>query len=520
MRLDNGFKFYISDADIMKAAGSKSKAMKVMGIASTNDRDSDGEMLDVNGMDLSGLKWINWNHKGSEDAGAVIGEITKAQILNNKSLYVEGTLFPEVDMATHVYKLMKGLKRSERGNKLSWSVEGNVVERDPFDKLKVIKSEITSIALCPTPVNGNTWADLLEKGYTKTSLKDKAMTVEENQHITKESVEGEVDTEEDKDKNKKSSIKKMTKSQELSSIYEYLYSLNDKTHHSVISATHKIIKSMNPEGPITDEQIEKAMKILDLAKSKHEDIENHDFEKAKKMCKSFIEEEGYEGEEMEEGGDAMKKAASFLKGAGYDEDTAHKAYKAVVQSMGVSSKTQGGDSSKINKSNDSSPLERIAKSITTFHSQTQERSSRLEKLIKSQNDTIKGQGEKLEKFTEIIEGQQKLMKSQETFITEMQERLGKIEKTSKPQKSIVKSFGNRFNNEDGIQDRGGQKTYSLSDKDSRRELINDLSNRSGLSKGKIVDQDLANIASEIEISKSLSPDSLKRIEREGIGVIK
>jgi len=107
---DNKFKFFLP-ADIEKATSDKGvEVMKVKGIASTANTDSQNEALSPSGMDLKDFKWINWNHHGSKDPSTIIGEPTKAEVTKSNELYIEGVLYPEVPMAKTVWGLMKALK--------------------------------------------------------------------------------------------------------------------------------------------------------------------------------------------------------------------------------------------------------------------------------------------------------------------------------------------------------------------------------------------------------------------------
>jgi hypothetical protein len=87
------------------------KVMRVKGIASTADVDSDGEILEPSGYDLSRLTTsghINWNHLAKNDPSKIIGEPDVAKIVNNK-LYIEGVLYKGHDLAESVWKYAETL---------------------------------------------------------------------------------------------------------------------------------------------------------------------------------------------------------------------------------------------------------------------------------------------------------------------------------------------------------------------------------------------------------------------------
>ena len=118
------------------------KAAKVLHLNLKNglnyyiDRDSDDEILDPSGFDLSYFMkngFINWHHQTNNSPESIIGEPTVARI-TDKGLYVEGTLYNNSRVAKEVYELAKGLESSNSNRRLGFSIEGKVLERDLMDK--------------------------------------------------------------------------------------------------------------------------------------------------------------------------------------------------------------------------------------------------------------------------------------------------------------------------------------------------------------------------------------------------
>lgn len=167
-RNNDNFKFFVP-LEIEKAKDEQGKeVMKIAGIASTADRDSDGEVLDPSGFDLSYFMsngFINWHHQAKDKPEAIIGEPTKAEI-RKEGLYVEGFLYPESKLAREVYELAKGLEKSSSNRRLGFSIEGKVVERDLMDERFVKKAKITGLAVTPTPKNASTIVDILKGEFT------------------------------------------------------------------------------------------------------------------------------------------------------------------------------------------------------------------------------------------------------------------------------------------------------------------------------------------------------------------
>lgn len=178
--MNDNFKFFVP-IEIEKA---KDKAgvdvMKISGIASTTDRDSDGEVLDPAGFDLSYFLsngFINWHHQSKDKPEAIIGEPTKAEI-RPEGMYVEGILYPESKLAKQVYELAKGLEKSSGTRRLGFSIEGKVIERDKLDERYVKKAKITGLAVTPTPKNASTLVDIMKGNFNELDSEDAELTPE------------------------------------------------------------------------------------------------------------------------------------------------------------------------------------------------------------------------------------------------------------------------------------------------------------------------------------------------------
>ena len=170
--LNNDFKFWLPFDSIEKAkaeegnprADENGEVMKIEGLASTNSEDSDGEFLDYNGFQLDEFSFINWNHnKNPED---YIGEPVDWQIKPGQGLWIKGELYPDQRKAVDAWNLGKALTKSKRGNKLGFSIEGSVLQRDPSNPKKILKAKVTAVAVCPHPKNGDTFVDFITKGQT------------------------------------------------------------------------------------------------------------------------------------------------------------------------------------------------------------------------------------------------------------------------------------------------------------------------------------------------------------------
>lgn len=167
--MKNNFKFYIpiDTGDLIKSAEKAIKTntpMRVKGVASTMDKDSDDETLDPDGFDVSYLLdsgFINWHHQSKTDPEAIIGEPIKA-FVKNKQLHIEGELYPWSTKAVSVFNLAKSLAKTGSKRQLGWSIEGQATERDLLNQKFVKKARITGIAITPMPKNASTFVDIVK----------------------------------------------------------------------------------------------------------------------------------------------------------------------------------------------------------------------------------------------------------------------------------------------------------------------------------------------------------------------
>ena len=134
--MDNTFKFFVP-LELSKAKDAQgNEVMKIGGIASTPERDTDGEYLDPKGFDVSYFKnqgFFNWHHMAKSDPSAIIGEPTKAE--NRKEgLYVEGILYNDSAIAKSVYDTAQMLQNNSQNRRLGFSIEGKALKRKSDDK--------------------------------------------------------------------------------------------------------------------------------------------------------------------------------------------------------------------------------------------------------------------------------------------------------------------------------------------------------------------------------------------------
>lgn len=375
---NNNFRFFVPFTDIYKAVDEEgntkvdkdgNEIMEIEGLASTNTEDSDGEYLDYNGFILDDFNFINWNH--NKTPGAYIGEPVDWHIKPNEGLWIKGKLFPDQPMAKEAWQLGKALENSERGNKLGFSIEGSVLQRDPANAKKILKAKVNAVAVCPHPKNGDTFVDFITKGHTSNEewqyeeIKDtqkseennitnkynedanggnerylidivddngRRIMVDDNYHISivdkAFSAEGasqggittmeHIDGEEIKDKDKKKKNKKLAKSK--NEVYDYIFNQFPDLKIEKAKSLYKLVNSMSnkDEGNLTEEEIQKAFEnIKALANNSSEDIaEKGGHSSVAYQDQNNMDRHKTEGDSPSDGGqvtDLMNKAIDSIK---------------------------------------------------------------------------------------------------------------------------------------------------------------------------------------------------------------
>lgn len=156
------FNFFTPVTDFRKAKKDGKDVYYFRGLASDASEDADGETLDPSIFDFSDFKYVNWDH--GKSPGDIIGEKTKHWV-DKDGVGVEGLIYSQLPKGKETIDLMQALEKSPNGNQLGISVEGQVLQRNIVTNVP-IKAKITSMALCPFPKNGNTWAQLIKKSFS------------------------------------------------------------------------------------------------------------------------------------------------------------------------------------------------------------------------------------------------------------------------------------------------------------------------------------------------------------------
>jgi len=167
------FNFFVGadTIDIEKAKKGKDgypKELIIKGIASTNDIDSDGEVLEPSGYVLDRfLKsgYLNLEHRSKDDFSYIVGEPIGAEVRDNK-LHIKGKLYKSNPKARSIYDTINMLKAEGSQRKIGFSIEGKALQRDPTNPKRITKALLTNCAITQAAKNQNTWAEIV-KGEQK-----------------------------------------------------------------------------------------------------------------------------------------------------------------------------------------------------------------------------------------------------------------------------------------------------------------------------------------------------------------
>ena len=273
--------------------------MRLGGIASTADEDSDGEYLDPKGFDIKPLLksgMVNWHHQAKTSPATIVGEPHKAEI-RKEGLYIETDLYPSSQIARDIWDLAKTLDHDSKTRRLGYSIEGRVLKRKSDDKnspdyKKITKAIITGVAITHMPKNPKTFANII-KGDIENDFEDN--NEEDNSEEKKETknldtTKGRALIKEDVDK--KIKVVTFSKSEIMDCLFKDIPGIDIEKAEDIYLLISKI-SNMAKKKKIDEEDIQKAYEALGIPS---------DIEKAQKTAEgaSEQEEETEDGDEKEE----------------------------------------------------------------------------------------------------------------------------------------------------------------------------------------------------------------------------
>lgn len=401
-KIENKFKFWCpiekaQETIINPTTGEE--VMRLGGIASTSDEDSDGEFLDPKGFDIKPLLesgMVNWHHQAKGQPATIIGEPTKAEI-RPEGLYIETELYPSSKIACDVWELAETLEKDSKTRRLGYSIEGKVVKRKSNDKTspdykKIIKAVITGVAVTHQPKNPQTFANII-KGEIDGDFEDeeeKALDTENGKALKKESVE------------KKVKNQTFSKAEVIERLFKDIPGISIEKAEKIHSLILKIASMKGKKTKVTDEDISKAYEALgldvepiDIEKGEGydangEETEKEPIKKAKSKTKAEDEtddvgDDGTEEEDDEEEDDVEEANKGKMKKGGDDVNRFDRIEKAIVTSHQINSKYIKA-------------LGVMVKDVAQKATAIMGENADLKELVKAQEDTISVMSEKLEAF--------------------------------------------------------------------------------------------------------------------------
>lgn len=150
------FSFWVP-AEVMRKGEDPEGKRWIQGIASTDNLDLQGEIVDQDGIDFSYfLKYGYFNNDHKPGFENKVGQPTECKV-TQKGLWVKGFLLKKHQVADSIWELLTSLKESNSSRKVGFSIQGKVLRRNGN---KIAKCWIQDIAITPSPVNPTTWAEV------------------------------------------------------------------------------------------------------------------------------------------------------------------------------------------------------------------------------------------------------------------------------------------------------------------------------------------------------------------------
>lgn len=151
------FHFFMPVESISKA--DKDGKRWIQGIASTFDKDLQGERVIQNGIDYAYfLKhgYINDDHK--EGPEHKVGEPVECRI-TKAGLWLKAFLYKGKDRSDYWWEHITALKGNDSKRKVGFSIQGKILRREGTT---ISKCWLQDVAITASPVNTNTWTEIVK----------------------------------------------------------------------------------------------------------------------------------------------------------------------------------------------------------------------------------------------------------------------------------------------------------------------------------------------------------------------
>ena len=134
------------------------------GIVSTDTCDFDGEVIEQDGIDWAYFEQrglLNYNH-----TNLTVGEPISITRKGGCTL-LQGALYLHVAEGKRIYETAQGMRKSNAKRTYGFSIEGEVLARDPLDEKRITKCRIMNVSVCEHPKNPETAMVTLQKAAVR-----------------------------------------------------------------------------------------------------------------------------------------------------------------------------------------------------------------------------------------------------------------------------------------------------------------------------------------------------------------
>jgi hypothetical protein len=518
--MSNKFKFY-TPVEIKKSKDDKGKdIMKIGGIASTKDEDSDGEFLDPNGFildDFLKVGFVNWHHQAKNKPKTIVGEPSLAEIRPD-GLYVECDLYPSSEIAKEIYETAQILEKDSKTRRLGFSIEGEVIERGSEDEthpdfLIVKKANITGLAITHMPKNAATFAQIIkgftgDEGVTDTSDSnvddDSSLNTKNGKAIIKESLNKKIKKlvpDVNSVEKSKFEIINLGEEKMYDKIFDTFTDINIEKAEKVFTLLTKISQDMK-KGKINDDKLEKAMSALGL-----------EVNEANPFLSKAKSEETDEEDDSDDADEKVKAAAKKIADKVQKEEFGTKVEKAEGDEDEEDDEDDKDDLKKSKESSNLSGNQKglfllFSKEIQKAKSQNTVENRALGVLVKGildENQLLKGH---IEKQNDMFSSQVNLIESQTELIKGLVEKIESFGAVPDARKSITKGYAEKFAPENREIEKGAN-VLSIS---KNRTQILEILDAKTFAKG--FDDSLSKACTTFESTGKLPADILNRLKVE------
>lgn len=152
---------------------------EIGGICSTDDLDFEGEQIAQDGLDWSYFLRHGWfNHEHEQGPANVLGHPVKIEPVDDRRTRVEGVIYLAKELGKRIYETAVALQKAGGARSLGFSIEGQVLQRDPLNPKRVLKARVLNVAITSAPVNPHTNLELIARsigasiGYQEPAIPD------------------------------------------------------------------------------------------------------------------------------------------------------------------------------------------------------------------------------------------------------------------------------------------------------------------------------------------------------------